>query len=128
MSMGQAWSKPIKIQNSVSSQNFLFSLNTRYFPFVDRQYYVTNLLKTGQAVLEQRHLVPDLLADSRFDHASYAHWSCMEYSKELDVIYPNLTFQALYDCFEETIHELRHQVELIVILTVETTYNLLYRT
>jgi len=77
-----------------------------------------------QAVLEQRHLVPDLLADLRFGHASYAHWSCMEYSKVLDLIYPNLTFQALYDCFEETIHELRHQVQLIVILIVETTYQL----
>ncbi len=32
----QAWLKPIKIQNSVLFQHFLFSLNTHYFPFVDR--------------------------------------------------------------------------------------------
>ncbi len=36
----QAWPKPEIFQKSVSSQNLLFSVNTRYFPFVDRQYYV----------------------------------------------------------------------------------------
>jgi hypothetical protein len=57
-------------------KNFLYSLNTRYFLFVDLLYYVTNLLKIGQAVLEQTgmvleqtSLVLDSLAVSRFDHA-----------------------------------------------------------
>jgi hypothetical protein len=47
----------IEIRKSVSSQKILFSLNTRYFPFVDHYYYVTNSLKMVQAVLEQRHHV-----------------------------------------------------------------------
>jgi len=38
---------------------FLFSLKTRYFPFVDHLYYITDSLKTGQAVLERRHLVSE---------------------------------------------------------------------
>jgi hypothetical protein len=33
--LNQAWSKPIEIQTSVSSQKFLFSLNTHYFLFAD---------------------------------------------------------------------------------------------
>ncbi len=32
----QAWLKPIEIKKSVLSQKFLFSLNTRPFPFADR--------------------------------------------------------------------------------------------
>ncbi len=65
----QACSKPEIFQKSVSSRNFLDSLNTRYFPFVDHLHYVTNSFKMGWAVLEQKSLVSDSLAVSRFDHA-----------------------------------------------------------
>ncbi len=74
----QAWLKPEIFQKAVLSQNFLYSLNTRYFLLVDREYYVTNLLKTEQAalertgtVLEWTSLILDLLAISRFDHACF---------------------------------------------------------
>ncbi len=61
--------KPEIFQKSVSYWNLLFSLNTRYFPFVDHQYYVISSLKLGQAVLERRRLIPDPLAVSTFDYA-----------------------------------------------------------
>jgi hypothetical protein len=67
--MYQAWSKPDIFQKSVSYQNLLFSLNTRYFPFFDHWYYATNSLKMGQAVLEWRCLIPDPFSVSTFDHA-----------------------------------------------------------